>query len=140
MPESTGARLKKTRIARGLSLGEISAATRIPPEKIEAIEADDYSGFPSLSYARGFLVMYGRYLNVDVADQAAHLAGHNALHAQKYEYLSNTPAPPLSEDSFAPRERSPSIVPLIVFVTILALISGGLWLLMNLKRLGLSFW
>lgn len=140
MPESTGARLRKARMNRSLSLGDISSATRIPLEKLEAIEADDYSGFPSLSYARGFLVMYGRHLNVDVSDQAAHLAGHNALHAQKYDYLNNTPAPPLSEDSFAPRERSPSVVPLIVFVTLLALVSGALWLLMNLKRLGLSFW
>jgi hypothetical protein len=85
------------------------------------------------------LVLYGRFLNVDVADQAAHLKGHNVLEASKYEYLSNTPAPPLSEDSFAPRERSPSIVPLMVFLVLIGLVAGGLWLLMNLKRLGLAF-
>lgn len=140
MAESTGAKLRKARQLRNLSLGEVSEATRIPPDKLEAIELDDYTPFPSLSYARGFLVIYGRFLGVDVSDQAAHMAGHNALQANKYEYLSNTPAPPLSEDSFAPRERSPSIVPLLVFLTLIAVIGGGLWLLMNLKRLGLSFW
>jgi cytoskeleton protein RodZ len=139
MAESTGAKLRKTRQQRNLSLAEVSAATRIPPDKLEAIEQDDYTPFPSFSYARGFLVIYGRYLGVDVADQAAHLTGHNALQASKYEYLNNTPAPPLSEDSFAPRERSPSIVPLMVFLALVGLVGGGLWLLMNLKRLGLAF-
>lgn len=140
MRDTTGDKLRKARLARNLSLSDVAQATRIPADKVEAIEVDDYSQFPSMAYARGFLVLYGRFLAVDVSEQATLLEGHNALHARDYQYLDNIPAPPLSDDSLAPRERSPSIVPLIVFLVILTVVGGALWLLMNLKRLGLSFW
>lgn len=93
-----------------------------------------------MAYGRGFLVIYGRFLGVDVSQHAARLEGHNPLHLKDYQYLSNTPTPPLSEDSLAPRERSPSIVPLLVFAAILLILGTGLWFLMSLKRIGVSLW
>ena len=138
--DSVGEKLRKARLSKNLSLGDVTQSTRIPPDKLEALELDDYTQFPSMAYGRGFLVIYGRFLGVDVSQQAALLEGHNALHLQDYQYLHNSPNPPLSDDSLAPRERSPSIVPLLVFLLILVITGGGLWLLMNLKRLGLSFW
>jgi cytoskeleton protein RodZ len=138
MADSTGTRLRKARLARGLSLGDVAEATRIRPEKLAALEADDFSQFPSQAYGRGFLNIYGKHLNVDVSDQAAALEGHSAIHHKQYQYLENSPVPPLPEDAVAPRERTPSIVPLMVFGGLLLLAGVGLWLLLTAKRLGIG--
>ena len=138
MAESTGTRLRKARLARGLSLSDVAEATRIRPEKLAALEADDFSQFPSHAYGRGFLNIYGKHLNVDVSDQAAALEGHSAIHHKQYQYLENSPIPPLPDDAIAPRERTPSIVPLMVFGGLLLVAGVALWLLLTAKRLGLS--
>jgi len=136
MPDTTGVRLRQARLAKSLSLSDVAQATRIPADKLSAIEADDFSGFPSMAYARGFLVLYGKHLGVDVSDQAHHLEGHNAIHVKDYDYLNNVPIKPLSDDSIAPKERSPSIVPLLIFLTIVLLLGGGLFIFFKAKQLG----
>lgn len=140
MADSTGAKLRQARLAKGLSLSDVAQATRIQPDKLAALEADDFTRFPSMAYGRGFLVIYGKHLGVDVAAQAHQLEGHNAIHIKDYQYLQNTPTTPLSEDSMAPREQSPSLVPLLVFVGILLLIGGIFWLLLTMRRVGVSLW
>ncbi|MEK0444985.1 MAG: hypothetical protein RLZZ399_306 [Verrucomicrobiota bacterium] len=140
MSNSTGEQLRRARVSRNLSFGEAAEATRIPADKLAALEENDFSRFPSLAYGRGFLLIYGKFLGVDVSAQACQLEGHNAIHTREYQYLNNTPTPALPEDALAPRERSPSVVPLLVFLGILGIIGGGFWILLNLKRLGLSFW
>jgi cytoskeleton protein RodZ len=138
MADSTGSRLRKERLAKGLSLQDIAQATRIRTEHLAALEADDFSQFPSRAYGRGFLTIYGRHLGVDVTQQAASLEGHSAVNNRPYQYLENADAPPLPEDSIAPRERAPSVVPLVIFTTLLLLAGGGLWLLITAKRLGIG--
>jgi cytoskeletal protein RodZ len=138
MAESTGSRLRKERLARGLSLQDVAQATRIRPEHLAALESDDFSQFPSHAYGRGFLTIYGRHLGVDVTQKAASLEGHSAVNNQRYQYLENSPIEPLPEDSVAPRERAPWVVPLVVFGTLLLLAGTGLWLLITAKRLGIG--
>lgn len=138
MAESTGTRLRKERLSKGLSLQDVSQATRIRPEHLAALEADDFSQFPSHAYGRGFLTMYGRHLGVDVTQQASSLEGHSAVNNRKYQYLENAPIPPLPEDSVAPRERAPSVVPLVIFAALLLAAGCGLWLLITAKRLGIG--
>jgi cytoskeletal protein RodZ len=50
MSESIGARLRNARLAKGLTLEDVAQTTCIRPEKLAAIEADDYSGFPSMAW------------------------------------------------------------------------------------------
>ena len=119
-------------------IGELKEEIKETEEKLAALEADDFTQFPSHAYGRGFLNIYGKHLGVDVSDQAAALEGHSALHHKQYQYLQNSPVPPLPEDSIAPRERTPSIVPLMVFGGILLLAGVGLWLLLTAKRLGIG--
>ncbi len=138
MSESLGARLRKARLDRGLTLEDVAQSTCIRPDKLAALEADDYSSFPSMAYCRGFLSMYGAHLGVDVSQEARSMEGHNALHSKDYQYIKNAHIPPLSEDSVAARERSPSIVPLLVFGGILLLAATGLWVLMKWRQLGLG--
>ena len=74
MPDSVGNRLCKARLARGLTIDEAAHATKMRPDKILALENDDYSRFANNAYAKGFLLIYGRFLRVDVSDQARSLA------------------------------------------------------------------
>lgn len=138
MAESIGAKLRKARLDRGLTLENVAESTCIRPDKLAALESDDYSPFPSMAYCRGFLAMYGKHLGVDVSAETRSMEGHNALHTKEYQYIKNAHIPPLSEDSVAARERSPSVMPLLVFGGILILAVVALWVLMTFRRLGLG--
>ena len=63
------------------------------PTAFWILEKDDYSNFPSLAYARGFLLIYARLLGVDVSEAAARLENSNPVDIEEYEYLSGKPAP-----------------------------------------------
>jgi cytoskeletal protein RodZ len=138
MADSIGAKLRNARIARGLTLEDVATSTCIRPDKLAALEADDYSPFPSMAYCRGFLAMYGKHLGVDVTEETRSMEGHNALHTKEYQYIKNAHIPPLSEDSVAARERSPSVMPLLIFGGILLLAVIVFWVLMTVRRLGLA--
>ena len=138
MGDSIGEKLRKARIARGWSLEQVAHATCIRPDKLAALEEDDYSAFPSQAYSRGFLTLYGKHVGVDVTEEARALEGHSALHLKDYQYLKNTPARKLPEDAVAPRERTPSLVPLFVFLGIILLAALAIWLLTTARRLGLG--
>jgi len=138
MRESIGTKLRDARVAKGLTLEDVAVETCIRPDKLAALEADDYSPFPSMAYCRGFLTMYGKHLGVDVSSEARSMEGHSAIHIKDYQYLKNAPQTPLPDDAVAPRERSPSIVPLLVFGGIILLAVIILWVLMTFRRLGLG--
>jgi cytoskeletal protein RodZ len=138
MVESIGAKLRKARLEKGLSIEDVAHSTCIRPDKITALEADDYSPFPSMAYCRGFLAMYGKHLGVDVSLETRSMEGHNALHTKEYQYIKNAHIPPLSEDSVAAQERSPSLMPLLVFGGILLVAVIALWILLTVRRLGLG--
>jgi cytoskeleton protein RodZ len=60
VPSRPGERLRAAREARGLSLDEVASRTRVPLRHLEALEAGDYSGLPSGTYAVGFARAYAR--------------------------------------------------------------------------------
>jgi len=138
MADSIGEKLRKARQARGWSLEQVAHATCIRPDKLAALEEGDYSAFPSHAYSRGFLTMYGKHVGVDVSEEARALEGHSALHIKDYQYLKNAPARQLPEDAVAPRERTPSMVPLFVFLGIIIVAALAIWLLTTARRLGLG--
>ena len=138
MSAETGLRLRKARSARGLSLEDAARATRIGKEQLRLLEAGDFHEFPSPAYCRGFLSIYGKFLGVDVSLEMTSMEGVNPLGEKTYDYLKNIPPAPIPEDAFAAPERTPSFVPLIVFLILLVAGSGVLWLLFNLRRLGLT--
>src|SRR4051812_25933353 len=93
MVETVGKRLYKARLDRNLSLDEAAHATKMRPDKIVALESDDYSRFPNNAYAKGFLLIYGRFLRVDVSEQVRALETPTAFRVTEYQYLKNVPAP-----------------------------------------------
>lgn len=57
--------LREAREARGLTLGEAQAQTRINSRFLEALENGEYGVLPSPVHARGFLRNYARFLALD---------------------------------------------------------------------------
>jgi cytoskeletal protein RodZ len=71
-PNDIGAQLRTTREARGLSLEQVAAETRIPQRHLVAIEANDFAKLPGRTYAVGFTRTYAKMLGLD-PDEAASL-------------------------------------------------------------------
>lgn len=136
MVESVGKKLNQARLKRGLTLDEAAHATKLRPDKIAALESDDYTSFANNIYARGFLQIYARFLQVDVADFARTLDNANPISLSDYQYLNNAPAArresaPIDRES----RRPPSLAPLLFFVTIIILALLGGWIYTNYQRI-----
>ena len=60
-----GEHLRAAREARGLSLADVAAETRIPQRQLVSIEAGDFARLPGRTYAIGFCRTYARLLGLD---------------------------------------------------------------------------
>src|ERR1700709_1112261 len=120
---SAGKKLSQARLAKRLSIDEVSHATKLRPDKIVALENDDFSRFGSIAYGKGFLQIYARYLEIDISEQLRGLEiPTNSVSISDYQYL-NTPREPSPrqqrdrslERGGARRERRPpSVLPLFL--------------------------
>lgn len=63
--KTVGFILKEARISKNLSISEVEKETKIRAKFLEALEADDYSRLPSVSYAKGFVKNYSQFLGLD---------------------------------------------------------------------------
>src|SRR5205823_1700545 len=135
--EGLGRKFQEARKARNLSLEEAARLTRIRQSRLAEIEADDFSNFPSLAYAKGFLQIYGKFLEVDVSPylDAFETSGH--LTVDGYSYLQDAPAPKARRTQVTRRSENarPSLLP---FLLGLAILVAGFWFLRfisNLQRI-----
>jgi len=67
MSESLGELLQKAREARGLTLDEAAARTRILPQYLKAVEDNNYAKLPDEVFTKGFVRSYARILALDEA-------------------------------------------------------------------------
>ena len=65
--EPLGKKLQEARLRKKISIEEASRVTKIRAARLQEIENEDFSSFSSLAYAKGFLLIYGKYLDVDVS-------------------------------------------------------------------------
>jgi cytoskeletal protein RodZ len=140
---SAGKKLSQARLAKQLTIDEVAHATKLRPDKIVALENDDFSRFGSIAYGKGFLQIYARYLGIDLSEQLRALeVPTNTVSISDYQYL-NTPHPPAPkqhrdrtlERGGARRERKPpSVLPLFVVLGLGAIGLYG-WYSMNATRL-----
>jgi len=140
MVASVGKRLQQARINKQLSVEEAARVTRIRPDKLIDLEEDNYANFPSMSYAKGFLVLYARFLGVDVRDFADSLHTPNPVSTEDYEYLNagaSAAPPPTSRRPyhFAPR-RERTVLPVIVFGVLIVAIGLAVYLFVSFQRIG----
>jgi cytoskeletal protein RodZ len=74
-PESLGQELRRLREQRGWTLEAAAQITKIKPEQLHDLEADNYDNFPSAAYVRGFVRIYARALGLDDHKVIAKLEG-----------------------------------------------------------------
>ncbi|HCN77995.1 MAG TPA: hypothetical protein DIT13_12480 [Verrucomicrobiales bacterium] len=123
MPPLVGSQLLNARLARGWTLAEAAHETRIPERQLALMEADDYAAFGNLAYARAFLRIYSRHLDVDTSELLAWLALGASRPAPLRLENSNSVwhgAPPPQ----AKPRRGP-LRPLTLALAVLTLILGG---------------
>jgi cytoskeletal protein RodZ len=122
--ESLGAKLKTARELKGFNFDQVSRETNIAGRYLEALEAENFSGFPGEPYIIGFLRNYGEYLGLDVQEL---LSLYRALKIQEQpvpvEQLLKSPSP-------LPR----ILITVLVVFAALAAAGGGVWLFINRPR------
>lgn len=69
--EHFGAYLKRGREARGLSIAEVSRATKIKEQSLELLEDARLDALPAPVFVRGFVCAYAREVGLDVAEALA---------------------------------------------------------------------
>src|ERR1700736_4744149 len=106
--EGLGKKFQEARLAKNLTLDEAARMTKIRPSRLAEIEADDFSQFPSLAYAKGFLLIYGKFLEVDVSPYLEAFETSESVTVDGYAYLQDNPEPPPSRPVTTRRARSSS--------------------------------
>src|SRR3954469_18519691 len=123
--EGLGKKFQEARLARGLTLDEAARMTKIRPSRLAEIEADDFSQFASLAYAKGFLLIYGKFLEVDVSPYLEAFETSEHVTVDGYAYLQETPEPMPSRPVTVRRPRSSgdrgSLWPLVIGVLVLVI-------------------
>jgi cytoskeleton protein RodZ len=78
-PQSLGTTLKKARIARDLSLEQVSTELRIEVQQLDALEQDRFERIGVPVFIKGYIRQYGTFLGLDVRDLLAQYYKQNSL-------------------------------------------------------------
>jgi cytoskeleton protein RodZ len=108
-----GEHLRREREMRGVSLDEISAATRISTRFLEAIEKDQWDQLPGGVFNRGFIRSIARFLGLDEDSLVAEYA------------LGTTSTANVHVSSSRPMEMPRNWRPAVAAVVIILLIVAG---------------
>src|SRR5271165_943473 len=89
MVESVGRKLQQARLAKKLEIEDVAEKTKIRPNRIIDLEADEYAHFPNLTYAKSFLANYARFLGVDIQEELEKFQAARTISVGDYQYLSS---------------------------------------------------
>ncbi|HOL72628.1 MAG TPA: DUF4115 domain-containing protein [Bryobacteraceae bacterium] len=124
---SIGDKLREERLRLGLTIEQISEATKINPGLLEAIEANEWDRLPGAFFTRSFIRQFADALGIDPAELEPELdriagAGDELTRETEFEREAIS-VPPV--DRGLGRSPSPrSLGALATFVVILAVCSG----------------
>ena len=135
MSEPVGKKLAQARLKRGLTIDEAAHTTKLRPDKILALENDDFASFASNAYAKGFLKNYARYLDVDVADFLSTIDSTLPISVADYQYLSNAPERPTHAEPVRRERRPPSVIPVLIVTVVMVLAAMGFWVYKSAQRI-----
>jgi cytoskeletal protein RodZ len=136
--ETVGSKLKQARLAKKLEIDEVAEATKIRPDRIIDLEADEYVHFPNIAYAKSFLINYSKFLQVDIREDLENFQISRSISLGDYQYLVSPPAPRSSSESRRFQPRGFRVPPLIVTILILIVLVGiplFSYLAVNVSRL-----
>jgi len=135
--EGLGKQLQEARLARNLTLDEAARMTKIRRARLQEIENEDFSEFASLAYAKGFLLIYGKFLDVDVSPYLEAFETSDSMTVDGYAYLQDNPAPKPSRP-VAVRNHSSgrgSFVPFVIGVVVLVVGFMAMKWILEVQRL-----
>lgn len=131
-----GEELRREREIRGISLKEISDATKISKRFLEAIERNEHRTLPAPVFTRGFVREYARYLGLNTEDIVNRYnyaaAGDDRIEKSAHlERLAQREAPPKKgiPPPYARVDRNVWILLLIV-----AVLGAATWIAVRHKR------
>jgi cytoskeletal protein RodZ len=118
-----GEHLRREREMRGVSLDEVSQATRIGTRFLEALEGERWKELPGGVFNRGFLRSIARYLGLDEEALVAEYAQATNDHPQVAEW-----SPSALDRGAEPRPKSNArLVFLVILLLLTAFGAGGWW-------------
>lgn len=134
--------LKQKRLDKNFSLEKLSQKTKISINILKSLEANDYDHLPSAAYIKGFVTSYVKVLSIPLDE---------AINKMEYTYLNilGKPFPALNhtkqmiintqksnideaasphdviENSDSMLENTKSMLPLVIFATVILVFVGG---------------
>ena len=117
-----GEHLRREREMRGVSLDEVSQATRIGTRFLEALEGERWKDLPGGVFNRGFLRSIARYLGLDEEALVAEYAQATNDHPQVAEW-----APSALDHTIEPRRESSRRLAFLLTLLILVSVGAGGW-------------
>src|SRR5207248_4449915 len=135
--EGLGKKFQEAGRTRNLTLDEAARMTKIRPARLAEIEADDFSQFPSLAYAKGFLLIYGKFLDIDVTPYLEAFEDSEHVTVDGYSYLQEISPPKAVSRPVVRPSGGDRISPMPLIFGILVLVIGFsvMKLVLNLKRI-----
>jgi cytoskeleton protein RodZ len=114
--KSIGEKLKKAREVKGLTINEVSVATKINPKVLSALEEGDLEKLPPKSFLRGFVRTYSMYLKLNTDEILNHFGQEmgktvytsSGLQAGKDSSNGDSPHPQAEAPAPAPILRIPT--------------------------------
>ena len=123
---SAGALLKAYREEAGMEQETLAAALKINPQKLQALESDDYSVLPALYFARGLAANICRHLKRDPAPVLARMPDEKP-HIPAAEKTDTTPMQPMVPVSIGTGSSNNLLKWIIAAAVLLALIVGAIF-------------
>ncbi len=104
---SFGDELRREREIRGISLKEISDATKISKRFLEALERNDHHTLPAPVFTRGFVREYARYVGLNAEDMVNryNFAASNDDRIEKPPQIERYPVTPVRDISPKPKAK-----------------------------------
>jgi cytoskeletal protein RodZ len=129
--EHFGSWLKQRREARGMTLAEVSRATKIKETALELLEQAKLDLLPAQVFVRGWVSAYARLIGLDEADALRRYRAHAHV-------ADKTPDVPPSAIELVPNDEPPPIIDRrrvgVVMVVLLILVVATLTLSLLLRH------
>jgi cytoskeletal protein RodZ len=140
--ETIGARLKKIRLEKGLSLEEVHRKTKIHLNVLKAIEEDSLVNFSPI-YIKGFLKIYCNFLGVDIGTVVSDLKENKTQAVKPVHEKEIKAVPPSVKASSIKidvlkeiRSKIKIVMPVIlIIVSIVILVRVGKFVISKIKLL-----
>lgn len=126
--DGAGPFLASARLAAGLDIPDVAAATKIKPAHIEAIETGNMAGLPATPYAVGFVRVYAAYLGLD--------ADAIAIEFRKEVLAARPAAAPETRGSAVPAYEASSGVKFISLFGIFVILGFAIWIALQIAGKG----